>query len=242
MSTDVDLFDGLTDTDPTESTESTETPDSQNENESSETENTGTEDAPVETVDSVPAGAVSVTQFAATLSQHLMRQAFENDQEFDGSEYVVPQSVYQTVRAQKDRIPHVLVRSEGDSEARVYILAEPAIAWWMARRERLATRGTGTGSASNRTPEQNLTLLSAAVEKELYANSRLAMWQERAAQAEKLVEKYKGFLKDANVSEDTVALAVQEATDAFNAEQAAKAAEKAKKTTKAKDGEAVNAE
>jgi hypothetical protein len=55
------------------------------------------------------------------------------------------------------------------------------------------------------------------------------MWTGRIEQAAKLVDKYKGFLSDAKVEENTVELAVQEATDQYNAEKAAKEAEKASK-------------
>ena len=228
----VDLFDDLTASAPTaepETVESTETPDSADSTENADSE----PDAPVETVNAIPEDAVSVTAFALHMTQTLTRKTLlEDGGDLDGSEYVVPQAVYQTVKAQKDRIPHVLVQTPGDKEARVYILQTPATAWWLDRRERLAKRGSGTAAASNRTPEQNLTLLGAAVEKALYAADRLAMWQTRAEQTKNLVEKYKGFLADADVSEDTVALTIQEAIDAHEAEKAAKVSEKVVKAKK----------
>lgn len=233
MTTSTDLFAGLDVTaEPTAVTE-TETVDAtENSTDAEQTESVdSTPDAPVETVTSVPEDAVSVTDFAKHISQYLMRQVFEQGAEMDGTEYVSAQTVYQTVKAQKDRIPHVLVREADETESRVYILKTQATDWWLARRERLASRGAGSTSPSNRTAEQNLTLLGAAVNKHLYAQARLALWTANTAQAEKLIEKYKGFLKDADSA--TIELAIQEATDAFNAEQAAKAAEKAAK--KAKD-------
>lgn len=236
----VDLFDDM----PT--ADATPTPDSETatapvgtEDENGEVAPDGVESAdsapevPIETVSEIPAGAVSVTEFARLISQHLMTVKIKAGEDLDGTEFTVPQSVYQTVKASKDRIPHVLVKSADDDEPRVYILTDAAMPWWMARREKLATRGAGSTRASNRTPEDNLTLLSAAVQKALYANDRQAMWIERAEQAKNLVDKYKGFLKDASVAEDTVALAVQEATDAYAAEKAEKAAEKEKASKKA---------
>lgn len=186
---------------------------------------------PIETVTSVPEGAVSVTEFASLITQKLMVASITNGGELDGTEYTVPQAVYQTVKAQRDPIPHVLVKGENDKEARTYILTDEAIAWWLARRDKLATRGSGAKSASSRTSEDNLNLLGAAVAKVLYANSRLELWKSNLEQANKLVEKYKGFLSDAKVESETVESTIQEATDAFALEQAAKAEEKAKKKT-----------
>ena len=191
-----------------------------------------TEDKPVETVSSIPPGAVSVTEFAQFVTQELIKAKVTNGEDLDGTEYVVPQAIYQTVKAQKNRIPHVLVKGENETEARVYIQKDEAFTWWMARRENLKDRGTGAKSASNRTPEDNLVLLGQAVTKSLYAQSRQTMWNARVDQAAKLVEKYRGFLSDANVDTDTMELAIQEATEAFEAEQAEKAKEKAAKAKK----------
>jgi hypothetical protein len=161
-----------------------------------------------------------------------MREKIANGEDLDGSEYVVPQAVYQTVKAAKDRIPHILVKAEGEPEARVYILRDPALEWWRARRDRIATRGSGTTRASNRTPQENLDLLSAAVGKALYAADRLKMWQDKLDQNTKLVEKKKAMLATQNVDAETIELAVQEGTDTYNTEKAAKAAEKAKSDAK----------
>lgn len=206
--------------------------------ESADGQSTGdsdTDESPVETVAQVPDGAMSITEFAAFMTKTLMREKFEAGEDLDMSEYVVPQSVYQTVKAQRDRIPHVLVKGEDDTEARVYILTEPATTWWKARKERLATRGSGAQRASSRTPEDNLNLLATAVAKHLYSVDRQALWVERVAQSEKLIVKYKGFLSDAKVAEETVALAIQEATDQYNKDKADKDAEKASKKTSGKD-------
>lgn len=237
---DVDLFADITADDSTNeapsatdangSTEATEPSDAANESEQNE--------SPVETVATVPDGAMSITEFAAFMTKTLMRQKFEAGEDLDNSEYVVPQAVYQTVKAQRDRIPHVIVKGSDDTEGRVYILKDEATAWWLNRKDRLATRGQGAARASSRTPEDNLTLLAEAVKKALYANDRHAMWVGRVEQSAKLVDKYKGFLNDASVATETVELAVQEATDQYNAEKAQKEAEKAaKKSTDATDTE-----
>lgn len=230
---DVDLFEDL-DTDAASEAEATDSePETDADAEEIGDAATGeSEEKPVETVPSIPDGAVSVTEFAQYVTQELMKAKISAGEDLDGTEYTVPQAVYQTVKAQRDRIPHVLVRAENETEARVYILKDEALPWWMARREKLKDRGAGAKAASNRTPEENLTLLSAAVAKNLYALSRHTMWTERVDQTAKLVEKYRNFLSDANVNSDMVDLAVQEATDAFNAEQAAKAEEKAAKAKK----------
>lgn len=239
MSTDTvggDLFEGVVTSTPTATTED-ETSNEQSDNTSTSSETS--EDAPVETVSAIPDGAVSVTDFARVITQHLMTEAFKAGKELDADVYVVPQAVYQTVKAQRDKIPHVLVKADEKDEPRVYILTAEAIPWWMARREKLATRGvSGATSASKRTPEDNLVLLGGAVEKLLYAQSRQTLWNGNVEQSTKLVDKYKGFLAEANVSEDDVANAIQEATDRFNAEQKAKADEKAAKKAKPEPADA----
>jgi hypothetical protein len=191
-------------------------------------------ESPVETVAQIPDGAMSVTEFAAHMTQTLMRAKFQAGEDLDNSEYVVPQAVYQTVKAQRDRIPHVIVKGPEDAEGRVYILRDEATAWWQERKERLSTRGQGAARASSRTPEDNLTLLGEAVRKLHYATDREAMWTARIAQATKLVEKYQGFLTDAKIETETIELAIQEATDQYHAEKAAKDAEKAKNAKKGK--------
>ena len=238
MTSNVDLFDDLQTADNGEGTvsEASEGQPTTLAAESADVENAsdGEPESPVETVAQIPDGAMSITEFAAFMTKTLMKAKFEAGEDLDGSEYVVPQSVYQTVKAQRDRIPHVLVKGEDDNEARVYVLTDLATTWWESRRERLATRGSGAQRNSSRTPEDNLTLLAEAVKKSLYAHDRSKMWTGRIEQAAKLVDKYKGFLSDAKVEENTVELAVQEATDQYNAEKAAKEAEKAsKKGTKA---------
>lgn len=206
-----------------EATTDATTPDATSTDTAEESDNT-----PVETVAEQPDGTVSVTDFARLITQRLMLEKLKAGQDLDNSEYTVPQQVYQTVRAAKDRIPHVLVKGPEDTEPRVFIKTDEAIEWWLKRRDRLATRGAGTARASARSAEDNLGLLANAVEKNLYAISRQAMWNERVAQSTKLIEKYKGFLKEQDVSEDTMASAIQEATDRFHAEQADKAKSKAK--------------
>lgn len=208
----------------------------------SETESAEAENKPVETVSEIPAGAVSVTEFAAYVTAELMRAAFESGGVLKGNEFTVPQDVYQTVRASRDRIPHVFVKDANSKEARVYILKDEAFVWWMARRDRLKDRGTGATRASNRTAEENLVLLAGAVEKALYAKSRLDMWTAKVEQTQKLVDKYKGFLKEQEVAEETVTLAIQEATDEFDTAQKIKADEKAAKAKKSgKTDESDNA-
>lgn len=240
MTSNIDIFDDLETSDVSEDTQNDTTTDENAEN--AENAETQENDSPVPVVATIPDGAMSVTDFAAFMTQTLMRQAIESGQDLDGSQYVVPQAVYQTVKAQRDRIPHVIVKGSEDSEGRVYILKDEATAWWQNRKERLSTRGSGTARASSRTPEDNLTLLGEAVRKNLYALSRLEMWNGKLTQTETLVTKYKNFLGEQSVSEETIALTVQEATDQFNAEQAAKAAEKeaskkSKNATEDSDGE-----
>lgn len=239
---DVDLFDGIEDDSATDSPAEETT--SENEVEVSEGTETSevteevkpaTEDTkpPVEVLNEIPAGCVSVTDFAQFITTELMRKAFESGEGIDGTEFTVPQAVYQTVKASRDPIPHVLVKGPDDKEARVYILKDAAFEYWMARREKLKERGvSGSTKASNRTSEENLALLEGAVVKSLYAQTRLKMWTEKVEQTEKLVEKYKGFLKDQEVNTDTVDLAIQTATSEFEAEQKAKADEKAAKAKK----------
>lgn len=241
--TNVDIFDGIdTNTDDSDvessnvdaTTDDSNVPDGSDDANSTDNSETPpeTEDKPVETVSTIPAGAVSVTEFAQFVTQENIKSKILAGEELDGSEYTVPQAVYQTVKAQKDRIPHVLVKAEGETEARVYILKDEAFTWWMARREKLKDRGAGARAASSRTPEENLGLLGQAVQKHLYAKTRLKLWTSNVDKAEKLVEKYRTFLSEASVDSDTMDLAIQEATDAFNAEQAQKAADKAAKSKK----------
>lgn len=235
---DVDLFEGL-DTVPADGDAQPEA-DAQTDNSSvttngeaeASTPESADNESPVETVAQVPDGAMSVTEFAAHMTQTLMRDKFQEGLDLDGSEYVVPQAVYQTVKAQRDRIPHVIVKGADDAEGRVYILREDATVWWKNRKERLSTRGQGSARASSRTPEDNLALLAEAVRKALYAQDRSAMWKTRVEQSGNLVDKYKGFLNDQSVSEETVALTIQDATDQYNTEKAQKEAEKAEKAKK----------
>jgi hypothetical protein len=224
----VDIFEGVADVATPENSDVTDT----NSAEGADVSESDTPERPIETVAVVPDGAMSVTDFAAHMTQTLMRNKFAAGEDFDQSDYVVPQAVYQTVKAARDRIPQVMVKGENDAEARVYILRDEATTWWLARRDRLSTRGSGTARASSRTADDNLALLGAAVEKYLYALSRQKMWNERVDQNAKLIDKYKGFLSDQSVAEDTVTLTIQEATDNFNAEQAKIAAEKAAKAKK----------
>lgn len=254
---DVDVFDGIADettsapvTDaPVESEKSEDAPATTDESlppvgpdhEAANGEATPTDEPskPIETVTEIPTGAVSVTDFAQFVTTELMRAAFESGAGLQGNEFTVPQAIYQTVKASRDQIPHVLVKGPEDKEARVYILKDEAFVWWMARREKLKDRGVGGSTrASNRTAEENLALLEGAVVKALYSQSRLDMWTERTAQATKLVEKYKGFLTDQEVAEETVTLAIQTATDEFNAEQKIKADEKEKAAKAKKSGTA----
>ena len=200
----VDIFDGIADDTATQSetveiesqTENNAGVDvgaSNSDSENSDDNESDTPDVPVETVAMVPDGAISVTDFAAYVTQQLMRDKIAAGADLDGTEYVVPQAVYQTVKAAKNRIPHVLVKAEGDAEARVYILKDEALAWWKVRREHIASRG-GSTRASNRTPEENLNLLSVAVEKALYAADRLALWVSKSEAAQKLIEKKRAML------------------------------------------------
>lgn len=235
---DVDLFDGIPtsdapDNNSTEATADATTPVVDAEvSEADSADDTEVEDAPIETVSEVPEDGISVTAFAAEMTQHLMKAKILAGEELAGDEYVQAGSVYQTVNAKKNRIPHVLVKTEGETEARVYILKTQAMDWWLNRRDKLSTRGSGTASASSRTPESNKALLFAAVERWLYATDRKVMWTDREDAASKLVVKYKGFLTDADVSTDDIDLTIQEATDAYNKAKAEKEAERAKNNKK----------
>lgn len=201
----------------------------------------GSEESPIETVAVIPDGCLGVTEFASHMTQHLMKAKLLSGEDLDGTEYIVPQDVYQTVKAKKDKIPHVIVKGETDKEGRAYVKRDEATAWWLSRRERLSTRGTGAGSrASQRSPEDLLALLSATQQKLLYAADREKMWSDKVEQYTKLVEKYKGFLTDAKVSDESVELAIQEGTNAYNTEKASKEAEKAAKAKKS-DEEPANA-
>lgn len=240
---DVDIFDGIAEDTPapveTQEAVQGETPPADStDNETSD----AVEEAPVETVSSVPVGALSVTDFAAFVTQQLMRDKIAAGEDLDGSEYVVPQAVYQTVKAAKNRIPHILVKAEGDAEPRVYIMRDEALEWWKIRREHIATRGSGATRASNRTPEDNLNLFMAAVEKALYAKDRLAMWTEKVDQASKLLEKKKVILASQEVTDETVALALQEATDSYNKAKAEKEADRAAKAKKSGDAAPADAD
>lgn len=243
MSSPIDIFDDI-DSDvapvtnePTSSDASLDETATANET-SSNVDGDADPDAPestVETVSDVPEGAIGVPEFAAHMTQHFMRQRVQDGEEFDGSEYVVAQAVYQTVKAARDRIPHVIVKKVDEKEGRVYILKDEATQWWIARRERLASRGTGISKiASQRSAEDNLVLLAKAHAALLYARDRENMWTGKVADGEKLVEKYKGFLSEQKVNDETMALAMQEAADEYEKERAAKEAERAAKLKKSK--------
>jgi len=236
--TDVDIFAGIetagtsTATDDTSTENVTEATSGDSQDSATDGSGDATVDAPVETVAEVPDGAMSVTEFAAHMTQALMKAKITAGLDLDANDYVVPQSVYQTVKAQRERIPHILVKGPDDAEPRVYIKRDEATEWWTNRKERLSTRGTGAQRASSRTAEDNLSLLGAAVYKDLYTSSRLALWTGRKEQTTKLIEKYQGFLKEQSVDVDQVSTTIQEATDRFNADMAAKEAEKAAKAKK----------
>jgi hypothetical protein len=235
--TNVDIFAGITDPAPADTVTAADATDAVSDtasetSASAEDSQSETPDPPVVTVAEVPTGAMSVTEFAAHMTQVFMRAKILAGEDLDQNDYVVPQSVYQTVKAQRDRIPHILVQGPDDAEPRVHILKDEATEWFTNRKDRLSTRGTGAQRASSRTAEDNLSLLNAAVYKDLYTQSRLDLWTGRKEQTTKLIEKYQGFLKDQSVDADTVSLTIQEATDRFNTDMAAKAAEKEAKAKK----------
>jgi len=247
--TDVDLFDGIvtdtesdaaTDVDDS-TTESAESDGLSTDGSNSDDESDDTPDVPVETFATVPAGTVSVTEFAQKMTATLMRKAFESGEDLDNSQYVVPQAVYQTVKAAKNRIPHILVQGPEDAEARVYIKLAEATEWWLLRKDKLSTRGQGAARASSRTPEDNLKLLADAVAKALYAADRSKMWAARSVKADELVEKYNGFLKEQEVPSEDIALAIQQATDTYNTEKLAKEKEAEDKKKSAKAAKATEA-
>lgn len=226
-----------TDSDEDENDETDDTDDS-DESDSDESENER------EILTEAPTGAMSAQQFAAHITALVFSAKIHNNEQVDASDVVQPASVYQTIRAQRDQIPHVWVQSEGQTEARalIYPIAgeNGAEAWWMARRERLATRGTlGSRPASARTPEDNLTLLAAAQDRYLYACSRRNLWESNVRKATALIEKYRGFLNDQKVDTGQQELAIQTGTDKFNADQAEKASKKATKDKKGKKAKAT---
>ena len=241
-----DLFDTMTDEqpEPDESDTSDETEADTN-GEAEETEESAeaeTDDRP--TVSEIPEGAMSVTDFAALLTLT----------EGNPYGYVVPQSVYQAVKAKNNPLPHVLVKTEDDNQPRVYVLRDEALAAWVDRASRLETRGSGAGKpASKRTPEELKEAFSkedGAVWKSLYADSRRALWDGILEDREKTVDKYARWMKEAGVSADEIndlKASVKEAFDA--AEQAkveereakAKAAKEARDAAKATNGTTVPA-
>jgi len=172
---------------------------------------------------------MSVSEFASEVSQRLMREKIVAGEELDGTEYTIPQTVYQAIKAQRNPLPHVLVK-DSDSEPRVYVLFEQAFAAWRDRLAKNKERGTGAGvRASSRTPEDLLMLFGDAVKRALYAVSRKELWESNLEQANKLSAKYRGFLSEAGVEDSVVDVAMTEATTAYKAESEAKAAEKAAK-------------
>jgi hypothetical protein len=178
-----------------------------------------------------PSNFVSITEFAAHMSTVQLVAAIKANQDPDPSKhYVVAQSVYQTVKAQRDPIPHIKVKAEGEEQARVFIDKAKATEWWLARAERLSTRGQGGAArASSRTPEDNLRLLGEAAFAAAHAQARLDLWQERVPQVLEKIEKYRGFLGDQDVSEEDVARAIQDGKDRYHAEQAEKAKNRKRK-------------
>lgn len=223
--TNVELLDDLVgeSSDNTEATATDTTNESETSNESSETT---TNERDPETLTEVPEGlkVKSITEFAAHMTGEMMKAAVEAGEPIDPQKhYVVPQSVYQTVKAQKDRIPHIKVQAPGDEQARVYIKVDEATPWWLERAERLSTRGQGTARASSREPEDNLRLLAEAVKANLHAIARKELWTERVEQSLTKIDKYRGFLGEQNISEEDVAVRIQTATDEYNAELAEKA-------------------
>ena len=223
MTSDVDIFDGL-------ATTENETPTDANTDVETESEGPDTTpETPVATVSEVPAGAISVTEFAAQVSQLLMREKITKGEELDGTEYTIPQTVYQAIKAQRNPLPHVLVK-DSDSEPRVYVLFDAALVAWRERLEKNKERGTGAGvRASSRTPEDLLMLLADAVKRSHYAIDRRSLWESNLEQAEKLVAKYRGFLTEAGVENSIVDVAIEEAKATYASEAAVKAAEKAAK-------------
>lgn len=225
MTQDVDIFDGIANADETTTSDTSDNTDSQE-----------SEKAEPVVVTTIPDGAVSVTDFASWVSQVLMREKIQDGLDLDGTEYTIPQTVYQAIKAQRNPLPHVLVKDEDDDkEPRVYVLRDEALIAWRERLAKNKERGTGAGvRASSRTPEDLLVLLADAVKRSDYAVSRRTLWETNLDQATKLVTKYKGFLSEAGVDDATVDMAIAEAQTAFKVEQEAKAAEKAAKKSKEK--------
>jgi hypothetical protein len=181
------------------------------------------------TVSDIPKGAVSVTEFARDLTL------------LPGNPYgyITPQTVYQVVRAKRNPLPHVLVKTEDDAQPRVYVLREQAMAEWAERASRLETRGTsGTVTGSKRSPEQLKDALSkedGALWKVLYAQSRRDMWDGEVADRQKTVDKYHRWLKEAGVSADEISDLAASVKEAFDAAEQAKVEEREAKAKAAKE-------
>jgi hypothetical protein len=197
--------------------------------ETEDTEETETsEDNESPALPEVPEGAISVTDFAALLT-------FTEGNPYG---YVVPQAVYQAVRAKRDPLPHVLVKTEDDNAPRVYVLRDPALAAWADRAARIETRGTGAGKpASKRSPEElseAFSKVDGAVWKLEYARARRDMWDEILTDRDRTVSKYRRWMREAGISADEISDLESSTRKAFEAEVQAKLEEREAKAEAAK--------
>jgi hypothetical protein len=237
---DLDIFAGLTTTAGSDSdTDVQETDKTVIEDEEPETEDDTEDESSEETeeetvVSTLPDGAVSVTDFAAWMTQELMREKIHSGEPLTGTEYVLPQPVYQAIKAKKDPLPHVMVKTDDDSEPRVYVLRDEAAKAWRARLVRTATRGAGSLRASTRSADDLLALHAEAVKKVTYAVDRAALWDTNLEKAQKLVAKYESLLRTANVDDTTIKLSATTAVSDYVVEKEEKAAEKAAKKAQEK--------
>jgi hypothetical protein len=220
--TDMDLFSDMTaEETPEPETDENPTEDETETQESDETdESTDENQEPEATVSEIPAGAVSVTDFAKTLT-------FLPDNPYG---YVVPQAVYQAARAKKNPLPHVLVKTEDDNQPRLYILEKEALAQWADRASRNEGRGTGTGKpASKRSADElreALTKENGAVWNLCYAISRRDLWDAAVADRQKTVEKYHRWMTEAGITPDEFADLLAAAKRTFDEAEQAKVEER----------------
>lgn len=180
------------------------------------------------TVSEVPEGAVSVTDFAMALT-------FLEGNPYG---YVLPQEVYQAVKAKKKPLASVLVKTEDANQPRVYVLKDEAMAQWAERAANNEGRGSGAGKPGSKRSADELreafTKEDGAVWRLCYANERRNLWDGVVTDRQKTVEKYHRWMTDAGISVDEIADLIAETKKSFDAAEQAKIEEReAKKAERA---------
>lgn len=252
QSTGLDLFSDMSETndpdlnpDQTEETEDNSVSDesetdeeSTNEDENSENgaENENSEETE-EILSEVPEDAVSVTDFAMELT------FMKNDEGNPQYGYIIPQEIYQLVRAKNNPLPHVLVKTADDNQPRVYVLRTPALAAYAERATRIATRGSsGPGRpASKRSPDElreAFTKVDGALWNLRYAESRRDMWDGKVADRQTTVDKYKKWMTEAGITDSEISDMEASVKSAFEAEEQRKVEEREAKAAEAKAAKA----